>query len=218
MELKYVFIIISLLGIGLLYVCSLFAQPTVITLETIDQYEGKHIIAEGTVTRYYLTPQENQIILIQDMKATKNIDATTLFVDTPTNVEYGDYIRVTGTVQKYNGKWEIIADEGNTVCIITKWQNITCPLWQIAEYPQRYINTNIHISGTIQQLSEDSFLLTDDTGTYSFPVLLDPATDNALSLGDAVSVHATIIYEAATLRYYLSTSDDPQAVVVESED
>ena len=218
MNIKYVLVLISLLGIFLLYVLSLFSQPPTIALQDLQHNEGKKVVVDGIVLSYHLTSYGSQLIEIRDINATDSGYKATVFSQAESPVEYGDHISVIGTVQKYNGEWEVVTDNERSIFIIQKWQNISTPLWQLAQNPERYAGTHVCVTGVADQLSDDSFYLNDPEGKYSLLALFNHSLTSSFSVGDTISVQATFAYDEKNLRYVLQTQDEPTPFNVLSEE
>jgi len=202
MRLKHFSLIFAVVGICLLYALSLFSKPAVIELSKLPEYEGKQITTQGIVKSYYSTKYGSQIIIIED-----NNTSATVFSEEETIVEYGDKIRVTGEVQKYNDGWEIIVNDKHSITIIQKWENISMPLWQIVQNPGRYEGLNVNVSGYVDSLYDDYFHLIDEKGEYSLLVLYTPYQPDAVSPGQKVSVAGLFSFEKENFRYVLSICD-----------
>ena len=205
MELKHILIVFSLIGIVGLYGLTLLWQPSLVALSDLQHYEGNTVIVEGLVLAYHSTKYGNQIIEIRDVNNTSNGYKTTIFCETETLVEYGDIIQASGTVQKYEGDWEIIIDNERSINIITKWTNISFPLWQLAEHPDRYTGININITGIVERTYDTYFYLTDDEGTYT--LLVSPRPQH-ISPGESLSLHGVFTYDTSNLRYFLQLTEE----------
>lgn len=95
MKLKHFSIVFSVAGILVLYLFSKISEPTLISIDKIPSYEGKQVVVIGTIIKFYSTEFGSQIITLEE-----NNVSTTVFIDSESNVEYGDKIQVTGEVQK----------------------------------------------------------------------------------------------------------------------
>ncbi|OYT58191.1 hypothetical protein B6U70_01080 [Euryarchaeota archaeon ex4484_162] len=207
MQMKHSVLILSILGIFILYLLSLFSQPVVVRLYEIPKYEGKKIVAEGVVTNYYTTNYGSQIIEIKTSRASKDNFTATVFAEKITSVEYGDRIRVTGIVQKYEGKWEIFVSDTRSIDIIQKWQNNVFPIWQLAENPDRYVGMNINITGIVDRNYETYFYLSDSDGKYSLIVFSSSVHCQNFSTGDKVYAAGRFTYDSKNLRYMLKANE-----------
>lgn len=213
MEFKYFVIILSVVSILFLYFLSTLSQPIEIELSEISNFEGKEVIVKGTVTNHRITTYGSQIIEIKDILQ-DNTSEVIVFVEGETLVEYGDEIQATGKVQKYEDEWEVVVDDKRYVKILQKWNNITTPLWQLAENPSKYLDLNINTSGIIERDYESYFYLTDSEGQYSVVVYYDPSLFFNISEGDKITVGARFVYDSATLRYVLMTNQETNSLIL----
>jgi hypothetical protein len=92
------------------------------------------------------------------------------------------------------------------VKILQKWVNISAPIWQIAENPKKYVDTNINVTGAIDRIYESYFYLVDTNEEFSIVVYYDSSRFYNLSEGYTVCVCGRFVYDAATLRYVLETN------------
>ena len=207
MELKYFVILLSVSSIIFLYFLSTLTQPIIIDLYEIPDYEGKQVIVEGLVIAHRITTYGGQIIEIQDPKS-ENVTETILFVEEETPVEYGDRIQATGIVQKYKGDWEIVVNNKKFIKILQKWSNITFPLWQLAENPNKYIGTNVNVTGFIDRIYDSYFYLVDSEDKYTVAVYYDSTKFYNFSQGDTAYIGARFVYDSETLRFILSAKED----------
>lgn len=189
------------------------SQPIKIELYEISNYEGKQVIVEGIVTEHRLTTYAGQIIEIKDFSDINN-SKIIVFVEGETSVEYGDKIQATGKVQKYKDEWEVVVNNERFVKILQKWNNITSPLWQIAENPDKYVGTNINVTGVIDRIYESYFYLVDTEEDFSMAVYYDSSRFYNLSEGNIVSVGARFIYDTATLRYVLKVNEQSHNISI----
>ncbi len=202
LKLKHYSLLLAITGIVVLYFISLLSQPVLIELSELPDYEDKQVIVEGTVTEYHVTTYGSQLITIKD----KNKSAT-IFIETEIDVEYGDRIRATGKVQKYNDGWEIIVSNKKFIENIHKWQNISIPLWQLAQKPSNYQGLNVNVTGVVDSLYDNYLYLTDLDGTYSLIVFYNPYMYNSLYPGQTVIVEGKFDFNQETFRYALTLSE-----------
>ena len=100
-------IMISILGLIALYYMSDVAKIEEKVIENIDATDiEKDIMIRGNVER--VTDLEK--IIIMEVSQPKTITVIA-FKDGKTDVEEGDYAYISGAVEEYEGKPEIIADE-----------------------------------------------------------------------------------------------------------
>jgi hypothetical protein len=213
MKLKHFSLIFSVLGISLLYLLSMLSNPTAIELYEISEYDGKQIIAEGIVTDYHTTTYNSQIITIEN-----NNTSAIVFVEGEIFVEYGDLIEATGTVQKYKGEWEIVVDDTRFIKILRKWNNISFPLWQLAENPERYEGLNVNATGFIDLVYDTYFYLIDEDDIHSILVFYTPVEQNFLIPGKKVKVAAKFYFDEEDLRYKLVINEENHRITFLSDE
>jgi len=203
MKIKHISMLISVLGITTLYVLSMLSQPPVIELCKIPNYEGKEIITQGVVKEHHKTRYGSQSITIAENNAT-----STVFVEGEIDVEFGDIIQVTGKVQKYKEGWEIIVDTKQGIEILEKWNNISSPLWQLANNPTKYLGLNINVSGIIDVIYDPYFYLLDFNSKSSLMVFYNNSNKLALQSGKKICVTGKFCFDEKNFRYYLKQCDE----------
>ena len=216
MEFKYFVIILSVTCIFFLYYLSTLSQPSYIHLVEISNYEGKQVVVEGIVTEQYTTTYGGQIIEIKEQQNDEHVGI--IFVEEVTSVEYGDKIQATGKVQKYKDDWEVVVNNKKQIQILQKWSNLEVPLWQLAEDPNKYVGTNVNVTGIVDRVYDSYFYLVDSEDEYSIAVYYDSTRYYNISQGDFVCVGGRFIYEAESLRFVLSSKDDEHHLYQIEED
>lgn len=212
MQLKHYSLLFSIAGIIILYFLSTLTQPIVIELSELPEYEDKQVTVEGIVAEHYITSYESQIIKIEGDNATAMV-----FVEGKSDVEYGDKIQVTGKVQKYKGDWEIVVGNERFVTILQKWQNISIPLWQIAENPVKYDGLNINVTGYIDAVYDAYFYLVDEEATHSIIVFYNYFEHGSVYSGQKVDIAAQFRYDPEDLRYKLDVMDETHGITLSGE-
>jgi DNA/RNA endonuclease YhcR with UshA esterase domain len=213
MKFKYVIVVLSLVGLSILYLISNLSQPPIISLSQVPFNEGKQIIVTGVVTMHQTTTYGNQFITIRDVNS-QNFTTITLYVEGEASVEYGDVIQATGVVQQYNNNWELTISTPQGVEILQHWQNRSFPVWQLARKPMKYVDTNVNITGVITELSSTGFSLSDTEGVFLIPVSCTQSEKSSLRPGDEVVVLARFLYDEATLRYLLKIIDETHGIIL----
>lgn len=203
MQLKYFSLLFSIAGITLLYVLSTLSQPLIIELCELPEYEGKQVITEGTVTEHHTTTYGSQIITIKEDNAT-----IIIFVEGAVELEYGDKIQVTGTVQKYKDDWEIVVNDERFIILLEKWQNISFPLWQLAENPTKYDGLNVNVTGYVDVIYDSYFYLVDETEEHSLIVFCNPSEHNVSYPGQKVNVAAQFTFDEEAFQYKLTLCEE----------
>lgn len=205
MELKHLVIVLSVAGTGFLYVLSLFSQPTVVSLDDVEDFEGKQVVVEGVVVSYRVTTFGGQQIVIQDRNESEL--EVIVYVEEETDVEYGDVIQATGVVQQYGGEWEVVVNTARGVVVVEKWQDTTYPLWQLAVKPQGFVGRNVKVSGFVDRVYDSFFYLMDSTSQYSVVVYFDMAQRQNFSGGEWVQVGGRFEYDDLSFRYVISATE-----------
>ena len=100
-------IMTTIIGLIMLYYMSDVVKIEEKVIENIDATDiEKDLMIKGNVER--VTDLEKIVIMEVSQPKTITIIA---FKDGKTDVKEGDYVYITGAVDEYNGKMEIIADE-----------------------------------------------------------------------------------------------------------
>jgi RecG-like helicase len=211
MQLKHFIILLSILSIFLLYFLSTLTQPVRIEIEEIAQYEGKQVIVQGTIIDHRTTTYGGHIINIKNID-NENGSSLTVFVEEQISVEYGDTIQATGKVQKYNDEWEVVVNNAEFIDIIQKWNNVTFPLWQLAENPTRYEGFNVNVSGIIERVYDSYFYLIDIREEYTCAVYYDATRFYNISQSSEVIVEGRFVYDKETFRYIIDARDEAYTI------
>lgn len=211
MKFKYIVIVMSLASILVLYFLSGFSQPVAVPLSTVPSHEGKQVIVSGMVTDYRTTTSGTQLITIRSID--DNNSLLTLYIEGEISVEYGDVVQATGVVQQYNNDWEVVVDNVRFVTILRYWNDTSFPLWQLAQNPSKYLDTNVNVTGVVGSLSDSIFSLHDPEGTYTLQVYWSRSS-STLSKGDLVAVNARFLYDAATLQYIMKITETTHGIIV----
>jgi len=210
MKFKYLIILIAIASLVALYFLSLVSQPVLISLSALPTYNGQQVIVQGVVTEYRITTYGSQIITIRDMENSTN--SVTLYIEGEVSVEYGDTVQAIGEVQQYQEQWEVSVNNPQFVTILQKWNNQKFPLWQLAENPGKYLETNVNVTGIVTQKHESSFSLTDAEGKYSIDVSYDSSCPYQFSKDDSVAVAGRFIYETKTFQYVLKATESTHGI------
>jgi hypothetical protein len=168
------------------------------------------VIVQGVVTEYRTTTYGSQIITIRDKE--NNTNSVTLYIEGEVSVEYGDTVQAIGEVQQYKEQWEVSVNNPQFVTILQKWNNQSFPLWQLAENPDKYLGTNVNVTGIVTQKYESSFSLTDSEGKYSIDVSYDPSRPHQFSKDDSVAVAGRFLYEPKKFQYVLKATESTHGI------
>jgi len=96
MKLKHFSLIFAITGTLFLYYLSTLIEPMISYLIEISNFEGKQITTKGVVSEYYTAKYGSHMITIKN-----NNTSAVVFLESEIELEYGDFIQVTGLLQKY---------------------------------------------------------------------------------------------------------------------
>jgi len=212
MKFKHYSLIFSIVGILILYFLLKISQPSAIGISEIPSYEGKQVTIEGMVIEHHLTKYSSQIIKIENNNAT-----TTVFIEGKIDVEFGDKIKVTGDVQKYEGEWELVVNSLNLIKILEKWGNRSFPFWQLAENPTKYVGLEVNISGYIDYISNSYFYIADFERKYSLLVTYDLTKNITISPGQKISAFGQFLFDEKNFRYKLELNTQTHYITILEE-
>ncbi|HDM67222.1 MAG TPA: hypothetical protein ENG62_02415 [Thermoplasmatales archaeon] len=197
-------LLLSILGIAVLFFLSTLIQPILVSLEELSRYEGREVVVKGFVS-HYTTWDEFQIIDLRSGNIT-----TPIFLQGIVTVHSGDLIEVTGKVQKYEGKWEVFVDDTKDIVILSHWENSSTSLWEIACHPTWFEGLNINVTGYVESLHDKWFILSD--GNYSI-LVSSRYIDSGVSNGDKVLVYGYFTYEPRYARYIIQVKNSFHRVI-----
>jgi len=210
MNLKRISILFATLGTLFLYFLSILSEPVIVNIEDLPKYEGKKVTTKGIVSDYFTTKYASQMITIRGNNFT-----AVVFLEGTCDVEYGDEIQITGEVQKYMGDWEIIVDNKKNLKIVEKWDNISFPIWQLAQKPSRYLGLNVNVTGYIESIFDSYFYIVDIENEHSLVVFYGSYSGVSLYPGKKVCVSAKFLFDEKNLRYKLEICDENHGVFLE---
>ncbi|RLF59341.1 MAG: hypothetical protein DRN27_02935 [Thermoplasmata archaeon] len=208
MNIKYLSIISSIGGIILLYTLSLFAQIPIIDIEQIGDYDGKTVTTNGTVIEYYTTSYGSQLITIQ-----QNNSTLILFMENPVNIQKGDLVQATGTVQQYQNDWELIIDKSEKFIILNTWVNNTLDLSDIAKNPTYYVNQNLNVTGYIDLIFDDYFHFIDENNEYMCIVKKPFIKNLTIYTGQQINLKAYLTYDSPQTRYIFKLTSSNHTIL-----
>ena len=188
-------------------ILSKLSQLPIIDLYELPDYEGKEVIIKGIVTEHYLTRYGSRVINIKDQNA-----SATIFVETKTDVEYGDKVQVTGEVQKYRDEWSVVVNDNRFVKILKKWDNVSFPLWQLAENPTKYLDLNVNVTGYIESVSNAYFYLVDLEKNHSLIVFYKLTKNTTIFPGQKVSISGKFSFDEENFRYQLELCEEKHGI------
>lgn len=209
-------IILSIIGIIILYLISTQTKPKEISISEVEKYEGKYVIVEGIVIDEYTTKSKGKLITIRE----DNSSVLVFIEKSSLEIEIGDEIRVEGKVQKYQDDYEIVVLSDKSIEILEHWTNKKISLKQLSNNPDKYIGININITGYVIYVDKYetniSFYLTDSVigGNYSLKIIgcsINSIVQN-ITDGDFVIVKGKFEYDDYSLRYIINVSEKEHCV------
>ena len=211
----WVVVIFSLLGVGILYGISLtaFVEPPYVALDDVEAYEGADIRTKGVVTDLSVTESGYTF-----MKIRRNKTELLIFVESADkrkdllNLSYGDEIEVQGTVQLYEGRYNIAATEDTIKKLSSECTVSFVP--QIAMQPEEYEGSRISVVGYAGDVYKRVFYLCDERENYRMRVKVEAdagantgsgcITIYELQTGEKIIVDGVFVYEPENMRYELN--------------
>jgi len=202
-------IILSLLGVGILYGISLtsFVESPYVPLEAVavGTHEGAFIRTKGVITDFRIT-EYGDVVTIGGNKT-----ELTIFVDPAgeglLNLSYGDEIEVQGRVQLYKGRYELVAAENGIKRLIYGNEN-TSFVSQIAMRPEEYEGRRISVVGYAGDVYKRVFYLCDEKGKYRMRVKVEAEAGDSiisgLQKGDKIIAEGVFVYDPENTRYELN--------------
>ena len=213
MKLKYFSLLFSFFGILFLYFLSKISQPILIDIAEMEKFDGREVTVKGIIKEYHVNKYGNQIITIFNNNQTAEI-----YVEGITDVEYGDTIQATGTVEKYQKKIELVVSDARQVKILKKWQNISIPLRQIAQNPTKYIGLNINVSGFVEFISNDNFYIVDLENKHSLLVEYLNNNDVIIYPGQRINILGKFSFDEKNFRYKLKIFEGIHSIIQASQE
>jgi cytochrome c-type biogenesis protein CcmE len=210
MKFKYLIILIAVVSLVALYFLSLVSQPVLISLSNLSTYNGQQVIVQGIVTDYRTTTYGSQIITINDKENRTN--SVILYIEGTIPVEYGDVVQATGQIQQYKEEWEVVVNNPQFILILQKWSNLSFPLWQLAQHPEKYLDTNVNVTGFAAQTYGSSFILSSTDEKYSIEVSYLSSCPHQFVKGDAVAVGARFVYNPAIVQFSLRATESSHGI------
>ena len=213
MKLKYFSLIFSIAGICILYLISKLSQPVIIDICEMPDYEGKEVTIKGLVKEHHITKFGSQIITLIDDNS-----STDIYIEGQKDIEFGDMIQATGEVQNYQNKWELMVNDIRQVKILQKWQNISIPLWQLAENPTKYIDLNVNVTGYVEFISNDNFYLVDLQKKHTLLILYSNKENITIYPGQKIFIFGKFCFDKENFRYRLKVFEEHHRIQQNNEE
>lgn len=211
-------ILLSIIGIIILYIISIQSKPKEISISEIEKYNGKYVIVQGVVIDDYSTRSSGKILTIREGNSTLLV----YIEKSSKNIEIGDKISVEGKVQKYQDEFEIVVLSDKSIEIIKHWKSNKISIKQLSKSPENYKDVNINISGYAIYVStyenNTSFYLTDslEMGNNSLKVICNSnnSTVQNFTEGDFVYVNGKFEFDEFSLRYVVKVEEKEHGVYI----
>ncbi|MEM2715895.1 MAG: hypothetical protein QW762_04220, partial [Candidatus Thermoplasmatota archaeon] len=166
---------------------SLLDKPVEINPDEFYKYNGEKVKVRGIVRNK-----------IGNLIEITNYDARGLiFYEKNDEINYGDEIEAIGKVGEYGNEFILYA---NFLKIFKKWDEDTISLPYLLENYEKYVNSNINVTGYIYSVSKSYFYLTDDLVDYKIKVYCE---NLSLEKGDKVFVKGFFYYDAPQASFFI---------------
>ncbi|MDD5502521.1 MAG: hypothetical protein PHH26_03535 [Candidatus Thermoplasmatota archaeon] len=197
--------IFAVLGTICLGAISHFASPEEAKVSQIPLLEGKAVEIECVVRQMHRLDSGGAIISARDPK--NGSQRFSIFLEQcSSDFDFGDLVRATGKVVKYNGEFELYALSEKSLHIIRESASKSASLWvwELANNPGEYLGMAVEVSGVANDCGKYSFML--ESGGCGISVKLQEPEHMPVE-GDDISVRGQVIFDQECFRYYLGVSD-----------
>lgn len=188
---QYLLLGATIVCIAGLYLVGTASEPASISLVNLAEHEGEEVQVTGLVV-YVERYDRAASFVLRDGPVSARI-----FSPDGTAARQGDQVRVTGTVQRYQGMLEIVAEN----IAVVEHANTTVQLPVLAERYSDFLDTTVTTAGSAANVTPDSFRLVD--GCCSINVR-HPSGACTVTPGDRVAVTAMLRYDPEAMCFYLS--------------
>ena len=202
---RYIYLAGAVSCILFLYLLSVISHPYEIDISELDEYEGEEVAVDGIVTDKECG-DNHEILTIRNGNHSANI-----FLYGSSSTDYGDRIRATGIVERYEGRMEIRA---KSVSIVEKWNGGSMPLWELSENFMDYIGTNVNVTGYIDGIHKRYFYLTNSERQYRIRVFYDENFTIQVEDHQHVYVRGMFRYDGEKMCMYMEMSEKYHGVEV----
>jgi hypothetical protein len=223
-KLKVLVVVLSLLGLGILYHFALEARPPLIPISKMGEHQGEMVRVRGKVTEMEYLPSDAVKLELREDNA-----SCWIFLESPGEefwLDPGDLVEAQGEVQDYLGRLELMVEQEEDLTLLKRSGNVEVFLSTLARQPWIYLDSPVTVSGELRynishygtQGEDESgnelilLYLGDGAGVSSVKLRLVRgeaealAWERALGLeaGCHVLVCATLRYASSDMRYFLS--------------
>ncbi|MFO8133713.1 MAG: OB-fold nucleic acid binding domain-containing protein [Thermoplasmatota archaeon] len=192
---QYLLLAAAVVCIAGLYLVGTASEPSSISLADLDEHEGETVQAAGLVVHVQRYSQAASFVLRNGSVSAR------VFSPHGADIRQGDRVRVTGTVQRYQGRLEIMAD--NVTVLASAIRMV--PLSVLAGCYDDFLGATVTVNGSAARVGPEMFRLAD--GSHSIEVRHPEQACN-LTAGIEVSVTGTLRYDPDILCFYLSIERD----------
>lgn len=198
---QYLLLAAAVICIAGLYLAGTASEPSSISLADLDEHEGETVQVAGYVVHVERYSQASGFVLRNDSVSAR------VFSPDGADVRLADRVRVTGTVQRYEGRLEIMADN------VTKLASAghAVPLSVLAGQYDEFLDTTVTTNGSVEKVTDTAFQLVDGSCCIT---VRHPEGPCNVSAGDRVSVTAAVRYDPGILCFYLSIERDDHHVAL----
>jgi hypothetical protein len=200
---KYAYLAGSIACIFFLYFLGAISHPDEIHLSELEKYEGKSVVVKGMVV-YREIKGRSELIKIRDGNYSADV-----FNYGFTSISYGDIIEVKGRVQRYHGKMEIVAD---SIKLVEKWDVKSIPLWELSENFERYLGTNVNVTGYVDGVYSSYFYLVDASREYRIKVVYAGNFSGEIKNHEHVYVKSMLEYDKNRMSMYLEMKENEHGI------
>jgi hypothetical protein len=181
---------IALLGIICLYFISFLDKPVEINPDEFYKYNGEKVKVRGIVRN-----KIGSLVEITNYEVRGKI-----FYEKNDEINYGDEIEAIGRIGEYEDEFVLYA---NYLKICKKWDEDTISLPYLLENYEKYLNSNVNVTGYIYSTTKSYFYLTDDLIEYKIKVYCD---NLSLNKSDKVFVKGFFYYDASQASFFIKVN------------
>jgi len=200
---KYAYLAGSIACILFLYFLSAISHPPEISISDLEKYEGKRVVVEGMVVDKEFN-DKSEIITLKDGNHSARI-----FIRGSTEASYGDIVKVTGRVGRYGNQLEIFSE---SVEIREKWDERSMPLWELSENFEKYLGTNVNVTGYVNGVHTRYFYLTDFEREYRIKVFYPENFSMEIENYEHIYVKALFKYDSKNMCMYLEIKEKEHGI------
>jgi len=191
---KYAYLAGSIACILFLYFLSTLSHPPEISISDLEKYEGKRVVVKGMVVDKEFN-EKSEIITLKDGNHSARI-----FVRSSTETSYGDI---------YGSQLEIFSE---SIEICEKWDEKSMPLWELSENFEKYVGTNVNVTGYVDGVHSRYFYLTDFEREYRIKVFYPENFSTEIENYEHIYVKALFKYNSKNMCMYLEIKEKEHGI------